>query len=151
MALSNTQYNTLIRRYEARQLENQHIVMERINSLYPKFPRLAEIDEAISSQAVSWAKKFIEGDESALSRLKQELSALAAEKKEILRSHGYPENYFEPPYQCPDCKDTGYIGRENAIALNRLPLTWFIPSPILGKYWSRKTSRIFLMIIILIP
>ena len=45
MALSNTQYDTLMRRYEARQLENQHIVMERINDLYPKFPRLAEIDE----------------------------------------------------------------------------------------------------------
>lgn len=112
MALSNTQYNTLIRRYEARQLENQHIVMERMNALYPKFPRLMEIDETISSQAVAHAKKFIEGDEGALAQLKLELSALAAEKREILRSHGYPENYFDPPYQCPDCKDTGYIGRE---------------------------------------
>ena len=46
MALSNTQYDTLMRRYEARQLENQHIVAERINALYPKFPRLAEIDAA---------------------------------------------------------------------------------------------------------
>ena len=21
-----------------------------------------------------------------------------------------PKNYFEPVYECPDCKDTGYIG-----------------------------------------
>ena len=34
MALSNTQYNTLLRRYEAKQLENQHIMMERILSVY---------------------------------------------------------------------------------------------------------------------
>ncbi|EOS47619.1 ATP-binding protein [Lachnospiraceae bacterium JLR.KK009] len=112
MALSNTQYDTLMRRYEARQLENQHIVAERINALYPKFPRLAEIDAAISSHSVAQAKKFIEGDESALPQLKKDLSALAAERREVLKSHGYPENYFDPPYQCPDCKDTGYIGRE---------------------------------------
>lgn len=112
MALSNTQYDTLMRRYEARQLENQHIVADRINALYPKFPRLAEIDATISSRSVAQAKKFIEGDESALTQLKKDLSALAQERREILRSHGYPENYFDPPYQCPDCKDTGYIGRE---------------------------------------
>lgn len=112
MALSNTQYNTLIRRYEAKQLENQHIVMERIQSLYRKFPRLTEIDASISSRSVAQGRKLIDGDDTALSQLRKELSALTAEKKQILTSHGYPENYFEPPYQCPDCKDTGYIGRE---------------------------------------
>ena len=49
MALSNTQYNTLIRRYEAKQLENQHIVSGRIKSLYQEIPRLPQIDAAISS------------------------------------------------------------------------------------------------------
>ena len=110
MDLSNTQYNSLIRRYEAKQLENHHIVMERINSLYQKIPRLAEIDHAISSCSITEAKKLIEGDESALPLLKETLSTLIAEKKQLLISHGYPENYFEPPYDCPDCKDTGYIG-----------------------------------------
>ena len=47
MALSNTQYNILIRRYEARQLENRHIVMERMDMLYRRFPRFAEIDKTI--------------------------------------------------------------------------------------------------------
>lgn len=110
MALSNTQYNTLLRRYEARQLENQHIVMERIQSVYQKLPRLAEIDDAISSVSIEQAKKLIDGDETALTRLREQLRALTAEKKQILSEHGYPENYFEPPYACPDCKDTGYIG-----------------------------------------
>lgn len=109
MALSNTQYNSLIRRYEAKQLENQHIVMERIDSLYQEIPRLSEIDHAISSYSITQAKKLIEGDESALPLLKETLSTLIAEKKQLLTSHGYPENYFEPPYGCPDCKDTGYI------------------------------------------
>jgi len=65
MALSNTQYNTLLRRYEAKQLENQHIVMERILSVYEELPRLTEIDETISSISVRQAKKLIDGDETA--------------------------------------------------------------------------------------
>lgn len=109
MALSNAQYDTLIRHYDERQLENQHIVAERIRSVYHSFPRLSEIDAAISSLSVTQAKKLMDGDEDALPYLKKELAALIDEKKKILTSHGYPENYFEPPYLCPDCKDTGYI------------------------------------------
>ena len=112
MALSNTQYNTLLRRYEAKQLENQHIVMERILSVYEELPRLTEIDETISSISVRPATKLIDGDETALSDLHRQLQTLIREKKQLLADHGYPENYFEPPYACLDCKDTGYIGSQ---------------------------------------
>lgn len=110
MALSNTQYNVLLRRYEAKQLENQHIVMERIHSVYKELPRLSEIDASISSISVEQAKKLMDGDETALPCLHKQLLLLTGEKKQLLAEHGYPEDYFEPPYACPDCKDTGYIG-----------------------------------------
>ncbi len=109
MALSNTQYNTLLRRYEAKQLENQHIVMERIQSVYQELPRLLEIDNTISSLSLSQAKKLIGGDDTALPELHRQLQKLIQEKKLLLTSNGYPEHYFEPPYDCPDCRDTGYI------------------------------------------
>ena len=112
MALSNTQYNILLRRYEAKQLENQHIVMARLQSVYQELPRLSEIDDRISSLSVEQAKKLMDGDEQALPQLRVQLRALIQEKKDLLTAHGYPENYFEPPYACPDCKDTGYIGSQ---------------------------------------
>lgn len=110
MSLSNTQYNAIMRNYEARQLKNQQLVNQRIQSVYARLPRLLEIDEAISSLSVSRARRLLEGDESALCSLKEELKVLIQEKNSLLAEHGYPENYFEPPYECPDCKDTGYIG-----------------------------------------
>lgn len=112
MALNNTQYNAIMRRYELKQLENQRIVSDRIKAVYTKLPRLQEIDETISSLSVSQARKLVEGDTSALSALKQQLHLLIEEKEKLLSDHGYPENYFEPPYNCPDCKDTGYIGSQ---------------------------------------
>ncbi len=109
MALSNTQYSILMRRYEARQLQNQRIVMERIRCAYQKLPRLAEIDDEVSSLAVEQAKKLIDGDEASLSKLRDRRHALTEEKRQLLAEHGYPSDYFEPPCVCPDCKDTGYI------------------------------------------
>lgn len=109
MALSNTQYDEIIRQYHARQIENQHIVESRIREVYSKSPRLQEIDDTISSCSVAQAKKLLEGDSFALTKLKQQLAALREEKSALLCALGYPEDYFTPPYHCPDCKDTGYI------------------------------------------
>lgn len=109
MALSNTQYNVLMRRYEARQLKNRHIVMDRIQSVYGRLPRLQEIDNAVSSLCVEQARKLIDGDDAALADLRKRMQSLTDEKKRLLTENGYPQDYFEPPYACPDCRDTGYI------------------------------------------
>lgn len=109
MALDNPQYNILMRRYESKQLENQRIVMDRIQNVYRALPRLLEIDDEISSLSVKQAKRLIDGDETALDYLHSRLTALTKEKEQLLAAHGYPKDYFEPPYGCPDCRDTGYI------------------------------------------
>ena len=44
MSLNNSQYDTLIRQYNARQFHNQHLLDERIQEVYGKCPRLTEID-----------------------------------------------------------------------------------------------------------
>ena len=137
MALSNTQYNILLRRYEAKQLENQHILMERVQAVYQEIPRLAEIDQIISSLSIQQAKKLIDGNDAALTELRSQLGELICEKKKLLASHGYPNDYFEPPYGCPDCQDTGYI------VFGRLPLTWCTRSPISARFWILKTFNIF--------
>lgn len=112
MALSNTQYDEIIRQYNARQLKNQHIVEKRKQEVYSKNARLKEIDDTISSASVAQAKKLLEGDLGALSDLKKQIASLHEEKAALLQALGYSEDYFIPPYQCPDCKDTGYIGNE---------------------------------------
>lgn len=110
MSLSNTQYNILMRRYEAKQLKNQHIITNRMQEVYQALPRLLEIDNEISSLSVTQAKKLIDGNENALACFHDRLKALTGEKARLLADHGYPKDYFEPPYDCPDCQDTGYIG-----------------------------------------
>lgn len=109
MPLSNSQYDEIIREYQAKQLEHQHTVESRIHEVYAKDSRLLEIDHSISSCSISQARKLLNGDESAVEQLHLQLQELKEERREILHSLGYSPDYFKPSYDCKDCKDTGYI------------------------------------------
>lgn len=112
MPLTNSQYNTIMRQYEARQLTNAQILQQRKKDAYRRSPRLKALEEGISALSVSRARSLLDGDESALSLLKKELHQLFEEKKKLLNELGYPADYFTLPCQCPDCRDTGYIGTQ---------------------------------------
>ncbi len=108
MALSNSQYDNLMRAYEKRRLNNEHTLRMHYEEAYSKEPQLKEIDDAISSLGVGQAKKLLEGDESALVSFKAELAKLVTTKQALLQKHHFPKDYLELHYTCPDCKDTGY-------------------------------------------
>lgn len=112
MPLSNSQYDAIIREYHARQIKNKHMVESRIKEVYGKDPRLKAIDNAVSSCSLLQARRLLNGDVTALSKLRNQLSDYKQQRLDILKELGYSEQYFEPSYECPDCKDTGYIGNE---------------------------------------
>lgn len=112
MSLTNTQYDTIMRGYQARQTENQHMAEQHQQEVYDVCPKLKEVEEAIASSSVKRARMLLDGDNSALDALKQELNILKQKKAELLAAAGFASDYLEPTYQCPDCKDTGYIGNQ---------------------------------------
>lgn len=119
MALSNSQYDQLMRTYELRQLDNEHRLRRHYENAYALIPELKELDERVSSLSVAQAKNLLEGDDSALGQLKEKLSLLFVKKKELLLAGGLPEDYLEKKYVCPDCQDTGYIGDKKCHCLQK--------------------------------
>ena len=110
MALRNSQYDTILRTYYSRQLEHKHEKDKRVNEVYEHVPAIAEIDKSIASMSVSQAKKLLSGDTDALATLKSDIACMADKRAKLLRENGYPSDYLDMKYDCPDCKDTGYIG-----------------------------------------
>ena len=110
MALTNSQYDHFMRMYERRQLDNENRLRGRYDEVYEKIPRLRTLDHSISELSVRQARKLLDGDSAALTALKNDLHLLFEEKRLLLIQAGYPEDYLELHYTCPDCKDTGYIG-----------------------------------------
>lgn len=119
MSLNNSQYDEIVRSYDARQLKNQRILEERIRNAYLKIPRLREIDSAIATCSVAQAKKMLDGDALALTQLKKQLAAYRTEKAELLARYDFPADYFESVYTCPDCKDTGFVNGKRCHCFNQ--------------------------------
>lgn len=112
MALKNTQYEEIMRGYERRQAEKRHEQSERIRLAYDAIPELSAIDGDIASLSVAKARRALLGDDLALSNLREDISALSQKRLSLLTDNGFPANYLDMHYDCPDCQDTGYIGSE---------------------------------------
>lgn len=109
MALTNTQYDSLMRNYQERQFRHQQLLRERREELYLHIPVLAELDSEVGRLSAQSAEKLLDGDASAIDRLKQELQELKNKRLSLLEEAGYPADYLTPPYECPNCKDTGFV------------------------------------------
>ena len=109
MALSNSQYDAIMREYGRQQIENHHKLEERRKEIYARLPVVRQLEAEIAERSVACAKKLLEGDKSVLDRLKEDLKDLREQKSLIIRAAGYPDDYLELHYRCPDCRDTGLI------------------------------------------
>lgn len=123
MALKNAQHDVIMRAYEEKQLHNRDRQIRRYEDVYTKIPRLKELDNALSSLSLQHAKKLLNGDEDALPSLKKELSALVAQKQQLLKDHGFPADYLELVYECSNCKDTGYINGQKCHCFKKAAIT----------------------------
>lgn len=109
MALNNSEYQVIVREYDELRLANLREQKRRKERVYAALPVLAEIDEQLIHGSVQSAKLALRGDPELLHSLKRTNDRLIAQKKNLIRCAGFPEDYLEPIYHCPLCKDTGYI------------------------------------------
>lgn len=112
MGLKNYQYNKILREYDMKQFKSRHELEARKSALYSKLPALKDLDDEVATNSVRCARLAIMGDDDAIQKLKQANLDLSMKKAEVLIENGYPANYLTPKYECPDCKDTGYIDHE---------------------------------------
>ena len=122
MALTNEQYNDIMRSYAADRAANRDILMQRRKEVYTKIPEYRELSTQ-RSQSVLTALRHRFGETlsrsaeaSASLPAPEDAKAWAAAKQELLQKAGLPADYLDPIYTCPYCRDTGYVGRENVAA-----------------------------------
>lgn len=123
MALTRSQYDTIKRRYEERQTRNMRLLAQRREQIYAELPQYRELEASVGAVSVAHARLLLDGDGTAVDELKRELSQNAARRRALLAQAGYPQDYLEPFYDCPDCRDTGYIGSEKCHCFRQQEIT----------------------------
>ena len=109
MPLNNSQYDSIIRSYEEKQRKSRYRLEENTQKVYEKIPAYEELDRQVSAISIEQGKKLLNGDTNALSELKLKLKELSKQRAALLKENGFPADYLTPVYECPICKDTGYV------------------------------------------
>lgn len=125
MALSNTQYNALMRAYEKKQVHNRDVQNAHFERACKLIPELPDLESEISHYSIEQAKKLLNGDETALFSLKQKIQELSKKRADLLIQAGLPSDYLEPSYSCPDCRDTGYVGNQKCHCFQKATIDLF--------------------------
>lgn len=109
MSLTNTQYDQILHQYEIKQSHNRRETERKLAYVYDHVPGYRDLDDSVAALSVAQGKKLLAGDEDAMEDLRDILAELSGRKAQLLEDAGFPADYLEPVYECPDCKDTGYI------------------------------------------
>ncbi|MCR5715837.1 MAG: ATP-binding protein [Lachnospiraceae bacterium] len=112
MALTNMQYEAIIREYNAIQDYERQALNDRQAIVQEKLPEYRELEAQTASLSVSYLKRLMNNEPGAREALHNELETLSAKKSALLERYGFPADYLQIHYHCPDCKDTGFIGAQ---------------------------------------
>ncbi len=126
MSLSHEQYETIMRGYDDLRLQHRRELEERREQAYAALPRLRELDGEAAAVSMRRARALLLPDEErtkapamTAEELSDALEAIRGERLELLRANGFPEDWLEPAFTCPLCRDTGYADGEKCACLLR--------------------------------
>ena len=139
MPLQNFQYDTIMREYSRRQAQNHRILEEHTAEAYGKIPRLKEIDDEVATLSADKVRRLLNGEEKGTSDLKAAIQELSDERITLLVANGFPGDYLEMPYTCPDCQDTGYIGSRKCTCFKKAEIELLYAQSNLNEILEKET------------
>ena len=90
---------------------NEETQAARQREVYARLPAVRNIDLRMQNQMRELSSIALRRGSEAkaeLARLEEENLSLQERRKELLMAAGYPPNYTDDLYDCPDCMDKGY-------------------------------------------
>ena len=109
MHMNNINYEDILSSYQQIRMRNMNTELARKQEIYDRLPRIKEIDDRIATSYLDVAKDRIRGIHRDKDELRRHKAQLEDEKRSLLVSSGYPDDYLEPIYSCRICMDTGYV------------------------------------------
>lgn len=123
MPLSNSQFDSVKKIYNDRQLARHREMEERLRFVNEKVDGFREVNDSISSLCLKQAELLLDGNNNALSDLKEAIQILKEQKIALLKKSGLPADYLTVPFVCEKCQDTGYYNGEKCSCFKQAALS----------------------------
>lgn len=142
MPLKNFQYDEILREYDKKQFRHKHELDRRIQEAFDRIPRLKEIEAEIADLSIKKAKSllFSQGKPFDLSR---EIEKLSRERKDLLLLNGFAEDYLQMHYDCPICKDTGFVGNKKCSCFQQAAVDLLYRQSNLDRLLKKENFSLF--------
>lgn len=139
--MKNIDYDDILSQLSRRRQDNLRIQDRRKAELYEKLPRVKEIDDELVHMAVQEARARImrhdpdtaqgskgntdsSSNASSSKALNQTLKeTLREERRSLIRSSEFPDDYLLPVYTCSICKDSGYVNGNPCTCLKQMVIS----------------------------
>lgn len=107
MYLKNAQFQEILRLYDEKQARQRRLLESHRQEVFEAIPEYARLEEEITGLWASAARAAArKGDPEPFSG---RIPSLAGQQQQLLTEAGYPADYLEMHYDCPICRDTGFI------------------------------------------
>lgn len=146
MGYNKENYSRIRTEYQTKYLKAYEEAERRTAMLHQKSPALAALDRKLAATGAKIAMAALgtgEAYREALERVEQENLALQNERAHLLASLGYPEDYTDPPYECPACRDSGFVGTEMCECMRRALILAACESSGLGILMQTQSFQSF--------
>lgn len=108
--------------YETIRLKEEESLKKRKEEIEIHLPEVIQLEKSIGKLCIQMSLNALRNSdnrEEYLAEVKEKITTLRMKKSELLVEHGYSMDYLELKYNCPKCKDTGFIGREKCICYKK--------------------------------
>lgn len=121
--ISSSDYNSIMREYDELQRQDRADRDARVEEVYSRVPEIKELDESRGTIALAIIRQAGSGTAAGRSdsdsasgaaasngtpMISDAFKKIAEKKAALLKQAGFPADYMEMKYHCPDCRDTGY-------------------------------------------
>lgn len=114
MSTKELQYKRLIREYDLKRAAKTQASLKRTAEVYAKVPQIEKIDKELSQTGINLVRQMLNKAKAGntLDDFHKHSDDLLLTKKMLLVEAGFPPDYLEIHYDCPLCKDTGFVGNK---------------------------------------
>ena len=114
MGFNRENYRRIKREYETKNLKAKEKARDRANELHVRFPEIRDIDDALekTGMKILEASLNFSGNklDECIAGLKQETEDLRNARNACLEFYNIPIDYSDVKYECPECRDSGFVG-----------------------------------------